>query len=266
MTNETMQPLVGHLIELRTRLLRCLICIFIVLICLLYFSNTIYHIVASPLMRQLPEGSSMIATDIAAPFFTPIKLTAIVAIFISIPYVLYQVWGFIAPALYKHERRLVMPLIVSSTVLFYIGIAFAYFVVFPLAFYFFIHTAPVDVAINTDITKYLDFVMTLFIVFGFAFEVPVAIILLCWTGVTTPENLRQKRPYVIVGVFAVAMFVTPPDVFSQILLAIPICFLFEIGTFFARFYEPRAADYTEYDDEHEQQENNQDSDNKNEEQ
>lgn len=239
MTDDATQPLIGHLVELRTRLLRCIICILIVLACLLYFSNDIYHIVANPLISQLPTGSSMIATDIAAPFFTPIKLTAVVSIFISIPYILYQVWGFIAPALYQHEKRLIMPLIISSTVLFYIGIAFAYFAVFPLAFYFFIHTAPVDVAINTDITKYLDFVMTLFIVFGFAFEVPVAIILLCWTGVTTPKNLRKKRPYIIVAVFAVAMFVTPPDVFSQILLAVPICLLFEVGTFFARFYQPR---------------------------
>ena len=191
MTDDATQPLIGHLVELRTRLLRCIICILVVFSGLLYFSNDIYHIVANPLISQLPQGSSMIATDIAAPFFTPIKLTAVVAIFISIPYVLYQVWGFVAPALYQHEKRLVMPLIVSSTVLFYLGIAFAYFVVFPLAFYFFIHTAPIDVAINTDITKYLDFVMTLFIVFGFAFEVPVAIILLCWTGITTPQSLRK---------------------------------------------------------------------------
>ncbi|OCG06672.1 twin arginine-targeting protein translocase TatC [Gilliamella sp. wkB178] len=251
MTEDATQPLVGHLVELRTRLLRCIICILLVLACLLYFSNDIYHIVANPLIRQLPKGSSMIATDIAAPFFTPIKLTAVVAIFISIPYVLYQIWGFIAPALYQHEKRLVMPLIISSTILFYIGIAFAYFVVFPLAFYFFIHTAPIDVAINTDITKYLDFVMTLFVVFGFAFEVPVAIILLCWTGVTTPKSLRKKRPYIIVGVFAVAMFVTPPDVFSQILLAVPICLLFEIGTFFARFYQPRSQDRSEDESDHE---------------
>ena len=249
MTDDATQPLIGHLVELRTRLLRCIICILLVLACLLYFSNNIYHIVANPLISQLPKGSSMIATDIAAPFFTPIKLTAVVSIFVSIPYILYQVWGFIAPALYQHEKRLIMPLIISSTVLFYIGIAFAYFAVFPLAFYFFIHTAPVDVAINTDITKYLDFVMTLFIVFGFAFEVPVAIILLCWTGVTTPKNLRKKRPYIIVGVFAVAMFVTPPDVFSQILLAVPICLLFEIGTFFARFYQPRKKVIADDDDE-----------------
>ena len=249
MTNDATQPLIGHLVELRTRLLRCIICILFVLAGLLFFSNDIYHIVANPLISQLPKGSSMIATDIAAPFFTPIKLTAVVSIFISIPYILYQVWGFIAPALYQHEKRLIMPLIISSTVLFYIGIAFAYFAVFPLAFYFFIHTAPVDVAINTDITKYLDFVMTLFIVFGFAFEVPVAIILLCWTGVTTPKNLRKKRPYIIVGVFAVAMFVTPPDVFSQILLAVPICLLFEVGTFFARFYQPRKKVIADDDDE-----------------
>ena len=249
MTDDVTQPLIGHLVELRTRLLRCIICILFVLAGLLFFSNDIYHIVANPLISQLPKGSSMIATDIAAPFFTPIKLTAVISIFISIPYILYQVWGFIAPALYLHEKRLIMPLIISSTVLFYIGIAFAYFAVFPLAFYFFIHTAPVDVAINTDITKYLDFVMTLFIVFGFAFEVPVAIILLCWTGVTTPKNLRKKRPYIIVGVFAVAMFVTPPDVFSQILLAVPICLLFEIGTFFARFYQPRKKVVADDDDE-----------------
>ena len=225
MTDDATQPLIGHLVELRTRLLRCIICILFVLACLLFFSNDIYHIVANPLISQLPKGSSMIATDIAAHFFTPIKLTAVISIFISIPYILYQVWGFIAPALYQHEKRLIMPLIISSTVLFYIGIAFAYFAVFPLAFYFFIHTAPVDVAINTDITKYLDFVMTLFIVFGFAFEVPVAIILLCWTGVTTPKNLRKKRPYIIVGV------------------------LFEIGTFFARFYQPRKKVIAEDDDE-----------------
>ncbi|KES17981.1 Sec-independent protein secretion pathway component TatC [Gilliamella apicola SCGC AB-598-I20] len=249
MTDDATQPLIGHLVELRTRLLRSIICILFVLACLLFFSNDIYHIVANPLISQLPKGSSMIATDIAAPFFTPIKLTAVISIFISIPYILYQIWGFVAPALYQHEKRLIMPLIISSTVLFYIGIAFAYFAVFPLAFYFFIHTAPVDVAINTDITKYLDFVMTLFIVFGFAFEVPVAIILLCWTGVTTPKNLRKKRPYIIVGVFAVAMFVTPPDVFSQILLAVPICLLFEVGTFFARFYQPREKVIADDDDE-----------------
>ncbi|GAA5110524.1 Sec-independent protein translocase subunit TatC [Orbus sasakiae] len=242
MSEDNAQPLISHLIELRSRLLRCLICIVVVFLALLYFSNDIYSIVANPLVRQLPEGSVMIATDIAAPFFTPIKLTAIVALFVSIPYILFQIWGFIAPALYQKEKRLVLPLVVSSTILFYIGLAFAYFVVFPLAFYFFINSAPPDVAINTDITKYLDFVMSLFVVFGFAFEVPVAIILLCWSGVTSTQSLKKKRPYIIVGVFAVAMFLTPPDVFSQTLLAIPMCLLFEIGLFFARFYTPRQSE------------------------
>lgn len=242
MSEDNAQPLISHLIELRSRLLRCLICILVVFLALLYFSNDIYSIVANPLVRQLPEGSVMIATDIAAPFFTPIKLTAIVALFVSIPYILFQIWGFIAPALYQKEKRLVLPLVVSSTILFYIGLAFAYFVVFPLAFYFFINSAPPDVAINTDITKYLDFVMSLFVVFGFAFEVPVAIILLCWSGVTSTQSLKKKRPYIIVGVFAVAMFLTPPDVFSQTLLAIPMCLLFEIGLFFARFYTPRQSE------------------------
>jgi len=250
MSDDNAQPLISHLIELRTRLLRCLICILIVFLALLYFANDIYSIVANPLVRQLPKGSVMIATDIAAPFFTPIKLTAIVALFVSIPYLLFQVWGFVAPALYQKERRLILPLVISSTILFYIGLAFAYFVVFPLAFYFFINTAPADIAINTDITKYLDFVMTLFVVFGFAFEVPVAIILLCWSGVTSPQSLKKKRPYIIVGVFIVAMFLTPPDVFSQTLLAIPMCLLFEIGLFFAKFYKPRqgATDEQEPDE------------------
>lgn len=248
MSDDNAQPLISHLIELRTRLLRCLICIIVMLLGLLYFSNDIYSIVANPLVRQLPEGSVMIATDIAAPFFTPIKLTAMVALFVSIPYILFQIWGFIAPALYQKEKRLVLPLVVSSTTLFYVGLAFAYFVVFPLAFYFFINSAPADVAINTDITKYLDFVMTLFVVFGFAFEVPVAIILLCWSGVTSPQSLKKKRPYIIVGVFALAMFLTPPDVFSQTLLAIPMCLLFEIGLFFAKFYKPRAREEDDEDE------------------
>ncbi|WP_392551896.1 twin-arginine translocase subunit TatC [Orbus wheelerorum] len=250
MSDDNAQPLIGHLIELRTRLLRCIICVMAIFLALLYFSNEIYSIVANPLVRQLPKGSVMIATDIAAPFFTPIKLTAIVALFVSIPYLLFQVWGFVAPALYQKERRLILPLVISSTTLFYIGLAFAYFIVFPLAFYFFINTAPADIAINTDITKYLDFVMTLFVVFGFAFEVPVAIILLCWSGVTSPKSLKKKRPYIIVGVFIVAMFLTPPDIFSQTLLAIPMCLLFEIGLFFAKFYKPRqeADDKQELDE------------------
>ncbi|ADN00499.1 Sec-independent protein translocase subunit TatC [Dickeya dadantii] len=230
------QPLISHLIELRKRLLNSIISVLVVFLALVYFANDIYQFVSAPLIKQLPAGASMIATDVASPFFTPIKLTLIVSVFLSAPLVLYQVWAFVAPALYKHERRLMMPLLVSSSLLFYMGMAFAYFVVFPLAFSFFAQTAPKGVLIATDINNYLDFVMALFMAFGVSFEVPVAIVLLCWSGVVTPESLKQKRPYVLVGAFVVGMLLTPPDVFSQTLLAIPMYFLFEIGVFFARFY------------------------------
>ncbi|MFM5383796.1 twin-arginine translocase subunit TatC [Aeromonas veronii] len=230
------QPLISHLVELRTRLLRSITAILVVFLALIYFSNNIYDFVAQPLLSQLPEGTSMIATDVATPFLTPIKLTLVVSFFVVIPYLLYQAWAFIAPGLYQHERRLIMPLVVSSALLFYAGMAFAYYVVFPLVFGFFTSTAPAGVTVATDIASYLDFVLTLFFAFGVAFEIPVATILLCWTGVTTPQNLKEKRPYVIVGVFVVGMLLTPPDVFSQTLLAIPMWALWEIGLFFARFY------------------------------
>ena len=230
------QPLISHLVELRTRLLRSITAILVVFLALIYFSNNIYDFVAQPLLSQLPEGTSMIATDVATPFLTPIKLTLVVSFFVAIPYLLYQAWAFIAPGLYQHERRLIMPLVVSSALLFYAGMAFAYYVVFPLVFGFFTSTAPAGVTVATDIASYLDFVLTLFFAFGVAFEIPVATILLCWTGVTTPQNLKEKRPYVVVGVFVVGMLLTPPDVFSQTLLAIPMWGLWEIGLFFARFY------------------------------
>ncbi|WP_370556009.1 Sec-independent protein translocase subunit TatC [Edwardsiella tarda] len=236
MAVEDTQPLISHLIELRKRLLNSIVCILVVFLALVYFANDIYHLVSAPLISQLPHGASMIATDVASPFFTPIKLTMIVSVFVSAPFILYQVWAFVAPALYKHERRMLTPLLISSTLLFYVGMAFAYFVVFPLAFGFFAKTAPAGVTIATDINNYLDFVMALFMAFGVSFEVPVAIILLCWTGVTTPAELKKKRPYVVVGAFVVGMLLTPPDVFSQTLLAIPMCLLFEVGVFFARFY------------------------------
>lgn len=230
------QPLISHLIELRKRLLYCILSVLLVFLALIYFANDIYQLISAPLIKQLPAGASMIATDVASPFFTPIKLTVIVSVFVSAPLLLYQVWAFVAPALYKHERRLMMPLLFSSTLLFYAGMAFAYFVVFPLAFSFFAHTAPRGVLIATDINNYLDFVMALFMAFGVSFEVPVAIVLLCWSGVVTPDDLRKKRPYVLVGAFVVGMLLTPPEVFSQTLLAIPMYLLFEIGVFFARFY------------------------------
>ncbi|STQ78269.1 Sec-independent protein translocase protein TatC [Hafnia alvei] len=219
------QPLISHLIELRKRLLNSIICILVVFLALVYFSNDIYHLIASPLIKQLPQGASMIATDVASPFFTPIKLTMMVSVFVSAPMILYQIWAFVAPALYKHERRLLMPLLVSSSFLFYLGMAFAYFIVFPLAFGFFAKTAPIGVTIATDINNYLDFVMALFMAFGVSFEVPVAIIFTVLERSNYAAELKQKRPYVIVGAFVVGMLLTPPDVFSQTLLAIPMCIL-----------------------------------------
>ncbi|MDP9499887.1 twin-arginine translocase subunit TatC [Bisgaard Taxon 45] len=242
---EDSQPLISHLMELRDRLLRAIIFVAVVFCALVYFANDIYHFVASPLIDVLPSGASMIATNIATPFFTPIKLTAVVAVFLSVPYLLYQVWAFVAPALYQHEKRLIYPLLFSSTVLFYLGVAFAYYVVFPLVFGFLTKTAPAGVAIATDISSYLDFVLTIFLAFGVCFEVPVAIILLCWTGVTTPEDLKGKRPYIIVAAFIIGMLLTPPDIFSQTLLAIPMWLLFEVGVIFARFYRPREDEETQ---------------------
>ncbi|NIF24513.1 Sec-independent protein translocase subunit TatC [Candidatus Pantoea multigeneris] len=256
MAVEDTQPLISHLIELRKRLLNCIIAVFVIFLALVYFANDIYHAVAAPLISHMPHGASMIATDVASPFFTPIKLTIIASVFLAVPVILYQVWAFVAPALYRHERKLVMPLLFSSTFLFYLGVAFAYFIVFPLAFGFFAKTAPEGVQMATDISKYLDFVMTIFMAFGVAFEVPIAIVLLCWTGITTPEDLRKKRPYILVGAFIVAMLLTPPDVFSQTLLAIPMYCLFEIGVFFSRYYvgKGRKDQDSEADDEQEDDE------------
>lgn len=236
MAVEDTQPLITHLIELRKRLLNCIVAVLLIFLALIYFANDIYHLVAAPLIKQMPQGATMIATDVASPFFTPIKLTFMVSFDLIRACHFVPGWAFIAPALYKHERRLVVPLLVSSSLLFYIGMAFAYFVVFPLAFGFLTHTAPEGVQVSTDIASYLSFVMALFMAFGVAFEVPVAIVLLCWMGITTPEDLRKKRPYILVGAFIVGMLLTPPDVFSQTLLAIPMYCLFEIGVFCSRFY------------------------------
>ncbi|OOF67719.1 twin-arginine translocase subunit TatC [Rodentibacter caecimuris] len=238
-TVEESQPLITHLVELRNRLLRCVICVLVVFIALVYFSNDIYNFVAAPLTAVMPQGATMIATNIQTPFFTPIKLTAIVAVFISVPYLLYQIWAFIAPALYQHEKRLIYPLLFSSTVLFYCGVAFAYYIVFPFVFSFFTQTAPQGVAIATDISSYLDFALALFLAFGICFEVPVAIVLLCWAGITDVHSLKQKRPYIIVAAFFIGMILTPPDIFSQTLLAVPMCLLFEVGLLVARFYQPK---------------------------
>ncbi len=227
--NDQEMPLVSHLTELRTRLLRCVGAIFLIFFCLFYFAQTIYTLVSAPLRKYLPEGATMIATDVASPFLTPFKLTMIVALFLAMPVILHQVWGFIAPGLYKHEKRIAVPLLVSSIILFYSGMAFAYFLVFPIIFHFFASVTPEGVSMMTDIASYLDFVMTLFFAFGVAFEIPVAVVLLIWIGVVDVEYLRKIRPYVIIGCFVVGMILTPPDIFSQTLLAVPMWLLFELG-------------------------------------
>lgn len=229
------QSLVSHLIELRDRLLRGLLAVAIIAACLLPFSNDLYHFLSEPLLRHLPESSTMIATEVASPFLIPFKLTLSLAVLFAIPILLYQLWGFIAPGLYDNERKLVFPLLFASTILFFLGIVFAYFVVFPLVFGFFTQAAPDGVAIMTDISHYLDFVLKLFFAFGLAFEVPVATVLLIWTGVSTVSSLSEKRPYIVVGAFVLGMLLTPPDIISQTLLALPIWLLFELGLLCAKW-------------------------------
>lgn len=230
------QPFVAHLIELRDRLLKSIYGILAVFLLLFPFSNDIYTFVAHPLTALLPAGSSMIATEVISPFLAPMKLSLVVALFVAMPWILYQVWGFVAPGLYSHEKKLIVPLVISSSILFYVGMMFAYFLVFPLIFAFMVATTPDGVAVATDISKYLDFVLTLFFAFGVAFEVPIATIILVWMGITTPESLIEKRPYIIVGAFTVGMVLTPPDVFSQTLLAVPMWLLFEVGVYFSRMF------------------------------
>lgn len=233
------QPLIEHLIELRSRLLRCLTALLIVFLALTPFSGKLYSAIASPLMNRLPANAGMIATEVASPFLVPFKLTLYLALFVSMPYLLYQLWAFVAPALYKYEKRFAFPLLLSSVILFYTGIAFAFFLVFPLLFRFFTTVAPAGVTVMTDISQYLDFILKMFFAFGMAFEIPIATILMVSTGIVSLESLAQKRPYVIVGAFVAGMLLTPPDVLSQILLAMPIWALFEVGLFFSRRFAPR---------------------------
>jgi sec-independent protein translocase protein TatC len=227
---------ISHLVELRDRLVRAVLVVLVLLLGLLPFSNKLYKLLADPLLRQLPEGTSMIATEVASPFLAPFKLTLVTAIFLAVPVLLYQLWAFIAPGLYEREKRLVFPLLFLSSVLFYLGVAFAFYVVFPLMFAFFQAVAPEGVAVMTDISSYLDFVLKIFFAFGIAFEVPVATILLVWGGFTTPGAMADKRAYVIVGAFVVGMLLTPPDIISQTLLAFPMWLLFELGVFLSRLY------------------------------
>ncbi len=233
-SSEPSAPLVQHLVELRNRLLYILAALLLVFIALLNFANDIYAYVATPLQKFLPDGASMIATEVASPFLTPFKLTFFVAFIISVPFILYQIWGFLAPGLYRHEKKLVAPLIISSVLLFYGGIAFAYFIVFPLVFGFFASMAPEGVTVMTDIGSYLDFVLKLFVAFGVAFEIPIATVLMIRSGIMSADSLANKRPYVIVSCFVMGMFLTPPDVVSQLLLAIPMWLLFEAGLFLGK--------------------------------
>jgi len=242
-SGDTEQPLVQHLIELRDRLLRIVLTVLLVFAGLFYFANDIYTFVAAPLQQFLPENASMIATEVASPFLTPFKLTMFVAIFLSMPLILFQLWKFIAPALYSNERRLAIPILASSVVLFYAGIAFAYYIVFPLIFGFFTSVAPEGVTVMTDMGKYLDFILKIFFAFGIAFEIPIATFILIAAGISTPESLALKRPYIIVGCFVFGMLLTPPDIISQALLAIPMWLLFEVGIIMGRLLQrSRAAE------------------------
>ncbi|WP_289029526.1 twin-arginine translocase subunit TatC [uncultured Paraglaciecola sp.] len=236
--------LVTHLIELRSRVLKAFLSVFFVFLCLVYFAQDLYLWIANPLQEALPDNAQMIATDVASSFFAPFKLTMVLSFFIAIPMVLYQIWGFIAPGLYKNEKRLIAPLLFSSTLLFYLGMAFAYYVVFPLAFAFFTSVIPEGIVNNTDISSYLNFVLKIFFAFGLSFEIPIAIVLMCWTGMTTPDSLREKRPYVIVGVFVLGMLLTPPDIISQTLLAIPMWILFECGIIVGSIYTRKKKEDT----------------------
>lgn len=236
------QTLVSHLVELRQRMMRIVLIVLAVFLGLFYFANDLYEYLSAPLTALLPPGTSMIATDVTSPFFAPFKLTLVTAIFAAIPFILHQVWGFIAPGLYNHEKKVAVPLLVSSIFLFYAGIAFAYFVVFPLIFGFFTSVGPENVAVMTDISSYLNFVLKLFFAFGIVFEIPIATLLLIWSGATTAESLTSKRAYVIVCCFVVGMLLTPPDVISQSLLAIPMWLLFELGILLSKVFVRKSED------------------------
>jgi len=224
-------PFLSHLFELRDRLLRIVLVVSLIFLVLFYFANDLYALVAEPLMKYLP--GKMLAIDVISPIFTPMKLALVAAFYVGIPYILHQVWAFVAPGLYQHEKKLAVPLLVSSVLLFYTGMAFAYFVVFPMMFRFLSHYVPAGVEMATDISHYLNFVLKMFFAFGVSFEIPVATFLLIWIGVTTPKKLARMRPYVIVIAFTLGMLLTPPDIISQVMLAIPMWFLFEAGIFFA---------------------------------
>ena len=232
------QPFMAHLIEFRDRVLRIFISILVIFAGLFAFSQDLYLYISEPIREFLPASSTMIATEVASPFLTPFKLTLVLSIFAAMPYILYQVWAFVAPGLYQREKKIVLPLFFSSVLLFYGGMAFAYYVVFPLVFMFFTSIAPEGISVMPDIRSYLDFVLKLFFAFGLSFEIPIAVVILSWMGVVEPDNLAKKRPYVFVLCFVLGMLLTPPDIISQTLLAIPMWLLFEVGILFGRLVKP----------------------------
>lgn len=236
MSEDNEQSLIEHLAELRTRLLRAVGGVVLVFLVLAPFSSELYSALAQPLLKHLPDGSSMVAIDVASPFLTPFKFTFVLAIVLAMPLILYQIWAFVAPGLYKHEKRIAVPILFSASALFYFGCMFAYYVVFPIIFGFFTAVAPEGVQVMTDIGRYLDFVFVMFLAFGIAFEVPVAVFILVALGVVEPDQLGKYRPYVIVGAFAAGMLLTPPDVVSQTLLAIPMWILYELGIVMSRIF------------------------------
>ncbi len=229
------QPLVAHLNEFRNRALRCLFSVLTMFLCLFSFSNQLYLYVSEPIRRFIPENASMIATEVASPFLTPFKLTLILSFFAAMPYVLYQIWAFLAPGLYQQEKKIAIPLFLSSVILFYIGIAFAYYIVFPIVFLFFSTIVPEGIIIMPDIQSYLNFALKLFFAFGLSFEIPIAVVILAWMGVVNPDALSKKRPVIFILCFLFGMLLTPPDVISQILLAIPMWLLFEVGILLGKF-------------------------------
>jgi len=246
------QGLMEHLAELRDRLMQIVLVILVAFLFLFYFSEEIFSFAAEPLLAQMPEGTSMIATGVTSPFLVPLKLALLLSVLLTIPHTLHQLWSFIAPGLYKHEKRLAMPLLTSSVLLFYCGIAFAHFLILPILFDFFLGVTPAGVEVMTDIGQYLDFVIAIFFAFGLAFEIPVATFLLIAAGATTPARLAEKRPYIVVAAFVVGMLITPPDVISQTLLAVPMLFLFEGGLIMSRIFlkeriAQTEADAAEYD-------------------
>jgi len=226
--------LISHLLELRDRLLRAFLAVIVVFIPIVFFANEVFTFVAQPLIDQLPKGASLIATSVISPFMTPFKLAFFVALFLAMPFVLHQVWAFVAPGLYRHEKRFALPLLVSSIILFYAGIAFAYFIVFPVMFQFFANTTPAGVTMMTDIANYMDFVLTMFLCFGLAFEIPVVVVLLVLTGLVKVDKLTEIRGYVLIGIFVVAALLTPPDAISQTIMAVPMYLLYEGGLAMAR--------------------------------